>query len=364
MKASSWVLVLLAATVLAGEQPAQPSVQVKPVEKAAAPAAKPAAPAATPAPAQPEVKPDPRSSDPQAEQVVEAYLKALGGREALAAIQDRYEKFEVARHSTTGKTPAIFERYQKRPNLVREDWDMEVMVGDQKLQVTQTYNGKEAWTKMMGYVARLEGQMIYMLVWDKYIDDFFMNWKQDGYSLRFRSADGEVNKEPCNVIDCYNANGTQEGRYFFSKKENLLLKKQWRSDEQGGPVRSELYFTAYRSVSNPKAPDKPIRFSFRREQLAEGDLTMEREYVEVRLNSGLADQIFGRPEGPLFPEDGRVGAKKEEGKEGEQPEKKQPPWAGKKRIVPKTEPGEGTKPAAETPQPAPKPPEGTPPAAK
>jgi hypothetical protein len=72
--------------------------------------------------------------------------------------------------------------------------------------------------------------MLCLFVWGKYIDDFFINWKQDRYSLRYRNGDGEVNKEPCDVIDCYDAYGTLVGSYFFSKRTSYLLKKAWRTD--------------------------------------------------------------------------------------------------------------------------------------
>ena len=291
-------------------------------------------------------RPAPRTADPQAEAVVEAYLKAIGGREALAAIQDRYEKFLVSKHSTTGKTPALFQRYMKRPNMIREDWDMELKIGDQPLTVIQVFNGKtgEGWTKMMGVVAPLESNMISMLTWDKYIDDFFLHWKEDGYSLRYRSGSGSVNGEPCDVIDVFTPVGNQEFRYFFSKKTHLLLKKQWRVDNsQEGPVRNELFYLEYRKVKNPKAPDKPILFSFKREQYSDGNLTLEREYYEVKLNPGLSDKIFGRPEGPLWK--GRV----QKGKKGaKKPKKALPPWKRKRRILPKgiSRKSEGSSPTA------------------
>jgi hypothetical protein len=237
----------------------------------------------------------------------------------------------------------------KLPSMVREDWDMDVKVGDEKLKVLQVYNGKtgEGWTKMMGYVAPLEGNMVYMLTWDKYLGDFFLTWKEDGYSIKYRSGEGSVDNEPCHVVDVYTPTGTQEHRYFFSKESGLLLKKQWRSDSQDGPVRSELFFSEYRKVNNQKDPSKPIQFAFRREQLADGALSMEREFIEVRLNSGLSDSIFGRPEGPIFK--GRVNqGQKKEGEAGKakKEKKKLPPWLQKRRIVPKGVKGKATPPKA------------------
>ncbi len=274
----------------------------------------------------------PRTADPKALAVVEAYLKAIGGVEALRSIADRYEKFQVARHSPTGKTLVIFERYLKRPNMVREDWDVDVKIGDEPLRVVQIYNGKtgEAWTKMLGYVSPLDNKMVYMLTWDKYLDDFFMHWKEDGFCLKYRSGEGEVDGEPCDVIDVYPPYGNQVWRYFFSKKTHLLVKKQWRSDTPEGPVRNEVFYSEWRKVPNPKAPDKPILVPFKHEQYTDGNLTVQRDFLQVKINSGLSDDLFKRPEGPLFT--GRI----QKGKK-KQPDKKKalPPWKRKRRILPK-----------------------------
>ena len=113
----------------------------------------------------------------------------------------------------------------------------------------------------------------------------------------------------------------------------------------------ELFFSEYQKVNNPKAPDKALLFPFKHETLSDGSLTMERNYMEVRLNSGLSDAIFGRPPGELWT--GRVESdKKEDDKGGETPKKdKEPPWKDRKRIVPK---GAETPPAGEA-APPPKP---------
>ena len=227
----------------------------------------------------------PRSADPEALKVVQAYLKAIGGVEALRSIKDRYEKFQVSQYSTTGKNEGIFQRYLKWPNMVREDWHIDVQVGDQSLEVIQIFNGKtgEGWTKMMGFVSPLDNKMIYTLTWDKYLDDFFMHWKEDGYCLKFRSDKGEVDGEPCYVVDVYPPFGNQPWRYFFSKKTHLIVKKQWRSDTPEGPMRNELFFSEWRKVPNPKAPDKPILVAFKQEQYTEGNLKIQREFLEVRI---------------------------------------------------------------------------------
>ncbi len=283
-------------------------------------------------------RPAPRTADEKSLAVVEAYVKAVGGPAAFAAIQDRYERFNVIRHSPTGETKAVFERYLKRNNMVREDWHLDVAVGDApKLDVIQTYSSKTGlgWTRMMTFVSPLDAKMIYMLVWDKYIDDSFISWKEDGYALKYRSEEGLVDKRPCHVLDVFPPAGGTEARYFFDKENGLLLKKQWRTDSPDGPVRSELFFGEYRKVKDLKDANRTILYPFRQDQQEDGDLVMTREYVEIKLNSGITDDVFDRPEGDDFK--GPVG--QNEKKEDESGKKKgdvKAPWMKDgKRIVPK-----------------------------
>jgi len=297
-------------------------------------------------------RPAPRTADAKALAAVEAYLQAAGGLESFAAIQDRYDRFKVIRHSPTGETRAVFERYQKRGNMVREDWHMDVPVGDQPtLEVLQTYNGKknEGWTKMMGYVSPLDAKMIYMLVWDKYIDDFFVVWREDGYALKYRE-EGEVQKRACHVVDVYPPSGEIEARYFFDKETGLLLKKQWRTDGQQGPVRNELFYGEYHKVRIPGDSERFIQYPFRQDQHEDGDLIMSREYVELKINSGISDEIFDRPEGLVF--EGPVGRDLDKDKgEAKKAAEAKPPWKkDAKRIVPK---GAGDEGAAKEPGAAP-----------
>ena len=365
------------APAVAPSVPATPATPATPTAPAAprivvpAPAA-PATPGAVPNPANERMKPPakakellpppmpvkdrpaPRTADEKSLAVIDAYIKAVGGAPAFAAIQDRYERFNVIRHSPTGETKAVFERYLKRNNMVREDWHLDVAVGDTpKLDVIQTYNSKTGlgWTRMMGYVSPLDAKMIYMLVWDKYIDDSFMSWKEDGYALKYRSEEGLVDKRPCHVLDVFPPAGGTEARYFFDKENGLLLKKQWRTDSPDGPVRSELFFGEYRKIKDLKDANRTIMFPFRQDQQEDGDLVMTREYVELKLNSGIADDVFNQPEGTIF--EGPVGqnGKKEDEGTKKKGEVKAPWLKDGKRIVPKGS-AEGAPKAPTVPAPA------------
>lgn len=280
----------------------------------------------------------PRTADPVALQVVDDYLKASGTKTTYKGIETRYERFYVNKHAPTGITKAMFERYLKKPYMIREHWDMDMKIADKKLDVLQIYNSKtgEGWTRMMGFVDRLKGKMIHQLMHDKFLDDFFMHWKQDGYALKYR-GDGEVNGDPCHVVDVYHATSKEPIRYFFSKKTQLMSKRIWKANTRNGIVSNELYFLEWRKAKDLKNPDRWIMFPFKHERFEEKNLVMEREFEEIKVNPPLGDALFGRPDGPIFdPDEIR---KKNQAEQKPKEEKKAPWMKRKKRVIPENNTG-------------------------
>ncbi len=273
----------------------------------------------------------PRTADPKALEAVNAYLKATAPDNAYSGIVDRYEQFKVLRHSPTNITTAVFTRYMKRPYKIREQWKLDVKFGDENtLNVLQVFNGKQGWTKMMNYVDEIKGKSLHQLMHNKFIDDFFMHWKQDGYSLVYR-GDGTVNDEACDVVDVYHATGTQRLRFFFSKKSHLKLKKQWDEKTRTGEAKSELFFSEWRKVKDLKNPGKWIHYPFKQETYQNGNLTMEREHLNIKLNSGLGDELFERPEGETYSAEKIKKQLTEKQKEGKEDEKEKLPWVQRKK---------------------------------
>ncbi len=253
-----------------------------------------------------------RESDPQAIAIVENYLKALGGRELLAKVKDRATKFRNIKHAATGPTVANINLMMKDSIMIREEWDIEGFdIKGEKLAFNQIYNGNvgEGWVQMLGTVSPLDGRTLQVFVWDKQMDDFFCRWKEDGFTLTIggqalapKEIMGTSEDIPCDIVVVTDFSGRQDQRYFFSKKDALLIKKEWQ-DAGSNPKatsKKEQYYKEYRDLPFMDGSGLQVKFPLKLEIYLDGDLDTERQYTNVRFNSNLSDKLFVKPEGKPF----------------------------------------------------------------
>lgn len=262
-----------------------------------------------------EGQPRPKT-DPQAVGIVNAYLKAIGGVEALAAIRDRTTKFVNVKSAASGDTEVEIILYLKElgDNAfgIREEWDVKGFdIKGMPLAFTQIYNGRanEGWVVMFGTVSSLDGKTLQVFVWDKYIDDFFCHWEADGYTLTMGGqgvvpADRYGQEVPCDVVNVTDFTGRQTARYYFSRKDGLIVKKEWEESGSNSRTRSkrEQYFKDYRDIGFLDDSGRSVKFPLRLEIYLDGDLDTVRRFTSVQFNSGLSDKLFEKPEGRPFDE--------------------------------------------------------------
>lgn len=249
--------------------------------------------------------PEAAKSDPEAIKIIERYLEAIGGRKVLEGIEDRSTTFENTKYQATGKAVATMALYLKRGFLYREEWDLaDLSIGEHKLAFVQIYNGKldEGWVQMLNTVSPLEGRTLSVFVWDKYIDDFFMHFEDDGYTAHM-AGKGLVDEKPAHIVSVKDFGGRNEVRYFFDAESGLILKKEWidtATMREGG--KKEQYYRRYTRIAFSDSSGRSVLFPLQLEIMVDGILDIDRVYTQVRFNSGLSDELFGKPEGVPFEE--------------------------------------------------------------
>ncbi len=239
-------------------------------------------------------------NDPRAVAIVDRYIEAIGGRDVLDAIRDKSVTFETVKHAMAGETKAELKLYLKRDYKIREEWNLPgFKIADQELQFVQVYDGYDGWVQMFGTVSPLEGRTLSIFVWDKPIDDFFLHWQEDGYTLR-HIGDGDIDGEAVDLVQATDFHGVSISTYAFSKATGLLLEKKWTDQDQSGQVTKTNRYLLYRDIPFKNDPSKKIKVALHQKIFTGEDLDSERKYTAIAFNTGLSDAIFEKPAGVDF----------------------------------------------------------------
>ncbi len=247
-------------------------------------------------------------NDPKAVAVIDQYLESMGGRANLKLIKDRSAQFVNKKFSPTGVTEMKMVRLLKRPSeegaplKIREEWELPGLgLTKEPLHFVQVYDGEQGWVKTMGYVSPLGGRTLTVFVWDKPIDDFFMSWQDDGYTVKYLGPD-TLDGVAVEKIQTISFAGKQRMQYLFNKEDGMLLKKEWSEAGVKGPVRKEVFFDEYIKIRYRDDPNKWVKFAINQKIFEGGELSLEKEYQKIVINGGVEASAFTRPDGPAFEE--------------------------------------------------------------
>lgn len=242
-------------------------------------------------------------NDPKAVALINKYLESAGGKDNLTTIKDKATKFVNKKFSPTGVTEMRMARFLKRDLKIREEWELPGMGGLTKngepLIFVQVYDGEKGWVKTMGYVSELTGKTLTVFVWDKHLDDFFLHWEEDGYTVRHLPTT-EISGKVAEGVETIAFAGGQKVRYYFGVEDGLLLKKEWTEPTGAGITKKEVFYSDYQKVRFRSNREQWIRMATNEKVFEDGELSLEKVFSEITINGGLEDKIFARPDGPSF----------------------------------------------------------------
>ena len=267
-------------------------------------------------------------SDAKAIEALNRYIEAIGGRENLTAIRDKVLRFDNKKFSPTGVVNMKMARFQKRDYKIREEWELPGMgltKPGEPLRFLQVYDGDQAWVKAMGYVSALTGKTLSVFVWDKAIDEGFLHWEADGYTARW-IGETEINNRPAEGVEMLAFAGGQRVRSYFALEDGLLIKKEWTENVGTGLTKKEVLYSEYLRIPFKDDRQKWIQMATIEQVYEDGELSLEKSFTVIRINAGLDDKIFNRPEGPAFEDrakDGRI--QSQPATQPKTPPKKNPP---------------------------------------
>lgn len=237
----------------------------------------------TPLPPRPEDAPPaaiaPASSLPSVEQVLDHYVKALGGQAALDAVKTRVIK--TAPLGQASSESSINELFQKAPGKVM------VLQQSEGYTLWAGFNGQQAWGQdsLKSYWGILNTAELHSIMRDSEM------YQGSRLTSQYRNVavtgTEEIGDHHTFAIAGTSPEGARE-KFFFDAETGLLLRRHIEEPTMFGWFPLEVNFEAYREVDGVKIPFV-VRFSS-----AGGAWGVRTSYVilEVRQNVPIEDEKF------------------------------------------------------------------------
>jgi len=191
-----------------------------------------------------------------ADQVVEKYLAALGGRAALGKITSRRSTGTISVATPNGEIAGSAEIALKAPNKSRSvmQLDLSAMGVPEKLVVQQVFNGTVGWAlDSLNGDSEITGNRL-----DNLRNNVFptplLSYKTTGATVELLPAE-KLNGQDAAVVR-FTPKAGSAAKLYFDPQTNLLVRTVATIDnpQAGGPVEQTGDFSDYRAVDGVKVP--------------------------------------------------------------------------------------------------------------
>jgi outer membrane lipoprotein-sorting protein len=203
--------------------------------------------------------------------VMEKYLDAIGGRDALAKVEDRTT---IMRGTAMGQALTIIVK-QKAPNKMRQ----EVKAGG--MDQTIIFDGEKGVMKAATKNVDVTGKELEQLKIEATME-LLLDIEGNGVKLDFEGTE-KINGKDAHKIKMTLPSGIRWFNYFDAES-GLKVKEQKEMQTQMGLIEQVVTYDNYTEVEGIKYPFK-ITQSF-------GPQSVEMTVSSVKVNKGLADDIF------------------------------------------------------------------------
>jgi outer membrane lipoprotein-sorting protein len=217
---------------------------------------------------------------PNVDEILEKYVKALGGKEAIEKQSSRSAKgtFEIEAMNLT----AEMENYQKAPNKFANLFSIPGMGGG-----AQVYNGDKGWdSNPMSGLRELSGAELAAM---KREADFYLplNYKKYFPKLEVQGKQ-TVGAYEAYVVIATPDEGSPE-KLYFDIATGLLVRQDAERESPEGKTASESYIDEYKDVGGVKVP-----YSLK---IVLPTVTIKIKFTDVKANVEIDDAKFSKPAG-------------------------------------------------------------------
>ncbi|MFZ0818885.1 MAG: c-type cytochrome [Candidatus Acidiferrales bacterium] len=219
---------------------------------------------------------------PSVKEVLDHYVKALGGQPALDAVKTRVIKIAPLSHASSESS--VEERFQKAPG--------KVLILSQSPGYTSWagFNGQRAWAQdsLKSYWGLLNNAELHSVMRDSEMYQGSRITSQ--YTKVVVAGKEDINSHPVFVISGTSPEGVRE-KFYFDARSGLLLRRHIEEPTAFGWFPLDLNLEGYREVDGVKIPFVV------RQSSAGGAWGVRTSYMilEVHQNVPIDDEKFDHP---------------------------------------------------------------------
>lgn len=206
-----------------------------------------------------------------AKDVIDTYLKAIGGREKLKSVKDRTT---IMLGDMMGQTLNIFIN-QKAPNKLRQT------IRSGEMMQTLIYDGTKGEMILGDKKIKLEGKELDKLKADAEMN-FLFNPAEYGVTLELAGIEN-VDSTICYKI-AMSSEGGAKWDQFYSIESGLKIREDKEYETPDTNLVQETYYSNYREVDG-------LKFPFKMKQIF-GSQIIDLTVISIKINRGLEDIIF------------------------------------------------------------------------
>ncbi len=213
---------------------------------------------------------------PSAEQVLDRYEQAIGGKAALARASSR-----ILKGSRIGADGVLVpeEVYQKAPNK------MLVVTSYPEVVFRSGFNGAGAWAKSSRGESSTSSEQLTEIT--REAESYGNTRLRELYSQMTVEGRATLNEREAIVVSATTRRGLSE-KLFFDSQTGLLLRRYRESKTALGPYPTQVDYDDYKEVEGVKLPFA-IRWSI-------PGRSWGRKIVEVKPNPAIDDATFDPPD--------------------------------------------------------------------
>ncbi len=214
------------------------------------------------------------------EKILENHFKAIG--------QDKLLKIETI--EATGKAFSMgmetkLTMLNKRPNKIK------VTIDFQGNQIIQAYDGETAWmiNPMAGLPGPVEltGAEAAAFSESSDMDGQLWNYQEKGHQLELAGTE-KIDDDDAYVLKLTKNTGNTD-HYYLNKDSYLIMRVKSTSVMNGSEVNTETNLSDYRKVKGYMMP-------YATSQVINGQPVNTIIFEEVKVNEGIDDAVFSKPE--------------------------------------------------------------------